>query len=522
MAKTPYNTTGYGGAQVLPDSSYSPLDRMLQMGLSPGGGGTKAEREQYEKDRREGFDPEKIEAWEDLTSHREISKAMDDLRSVWQQSFASGYNIANPKNQYDWELQKVFNEKFSQVQRASDLYKSQGKRYAGWKEAMDKDKDRLDIETTQANIDEWKKKDPFERAEGFDQVLAWKDEPVDITDYTLTNLGRMLNIEKETIEKGIDPETGKLKLEILEGYPIEERREKLRNIWKFSPEDFQMAVVEKSKEDITFTADPSVPDYMNKVGEWYVKEHEGIKAGEKRTLTYVSPTKDKQAGFEFSGLPEKDATTGLYSQRDDTVQMHNSVTNRKDDDHTSPLAVYLQGENMYGVDTPAKALAVSITDDYINTQTGKPETAAGTYAVLPTKVVWLNVLEDDVEISKGLLSFYARDVYKAGQVLNDEQVAQINDYNQNNLGMPPKKYKKVPFVIGRMKYGQVETTGAQGQPKIESFNRSFRVPLEVIQNDIRAHKGKEWDEYQRRIDEITMQLNSSWGYQAPTKAPLHM
>ena len=238
MAQTPYNTTGYGGAQILPDNPYNPLERMAQLGLSPGGQ-TKTEKAQFEKDHQEGFDPEEIEAWEDTKSHEELAGAMDDLKQVWQQSFASGFNIANPGNKKELMLQKAFNDKLSEVQRASDLYKSQGERYKNWKDIIDRDKDRLDVEGTKANVSEWMKKDIFGRAESFDQQLKWKAEPVDVVSHTMNNLGRMVGMEKETIDKGIDPETGKIRMEIFENIPIDKRRKALRTIWQMGDDNFK-------------------------------------------------------------------------------------------------------------------------------------------------------------------------------------------------------------------------------------------------------------------------------------------
>ena len=210
MAKTPYNTVGYGGAQVLGEDPYSPLARMAQLGISAGSGMTKTEKAQFSKDRRQDLGLEDIEAWEDIQSHKEISKATEDLRSAWQMAFAGGYNIDNTRTKEELMLQKSFNQKVTEVKRASDLYASQGDRYAGWKESIDKDKDRLDLETTQANVDEWMKKDPFERAKTFGQQLAWKAEPFDVVGHTVKNLAALTGVEEEVLRKGINEITGKI------------------------------------------------------------------------------------------------------------------------------------------------------------------------------------------------------------------------------------------------------------------------------------------------------------------------
>ena len=219
--------------------------------------------------------------------------------------------------------------------------------------------------------------------------------------------------------------------------------------------------------------------------------------------------------FAGSGIPERDPETGLYAEESDTISTYNAVAGGKTES-TSAAVINLQGANMYGTNTPSKALPIDITDDFINQETGEPENQAGVYSILPTKIVWLNVLEDEVKATadKPWMNMFRTSTYRKGGILDDDQVMEINSLNEKNLGSGVRyRYKKVPFVIGNMKYGQVET----GE-KIESFNRSFRVPLEVVEKDMRAHKGKAWNQYIDAATAITRQLNPIWGAKEETKS----
>lgn len=517
MVKTPYNTLGYGGAQVLPDDPYTPLARMAQLGISPGDEMSKTEKTQFNKDRREGFDIEDIKAWEDVQSHKEISKATEDLRNVWQMAFASGFNIANPRTQKELQLQKMFNEKVALVKRASDLYTTQGERHKGWGDIIDKDKDQLNMEGTQANIAEWMKKDPFQRAETFERQLVWDAKPFDVVSHTVKNLSALTGVEEKVLSEGIDPKSGKIRVSTLQNIPEEKRLAALQQIWQFGEQDFKTAIANAAKEDVTFNADPGTTGYDSKLGEWYVNQFRDVKSGEKRQVRFYSSGGGININFAGSGIPERDPASGIYKAESDTISTFNNVAGIATE-HTSPGVINLQGENMYGVNTPSKALSVDITNDFINTETGKPENQAGNYSVMLTKIVWLNVMIDDVK-STGVRAWenlLRTSMYRKGDVLDDEQIHQVNQLNDDLAGSGTRyRYKKVPYVIGRMKYGQVET----GE-KIESFNRSFRVPLSVIEKDIRAHKGRQWIEYMDAANAMTKQFNPVWGDYDQTNSSL--
>lgn len=507
MAKTPYNTVGYGGAQVLPDNPYSPLTRLLQMGIQPGSAMRKKDRERLEEDQREELDIEDVEAWEDVQSHQEISQELDNLRNVWNEAFSRGYNIAHPTTHEERTLAKMFNKKMDRAVRASDLYKSQGERYGKLRDLMDKEKDRIDMEATQENIKEWKALDPFQRAERFDQLIAWREEPVDVVGETVKLLADMTGTQEDVLSEGIDPRTGKIRVETLHHIPENERIAALRDIWKFSREKFKESVAAVAREDVTFNADPGAPDYMDKLGEWYVDQFTDVKSEKKKRVRMYSVGKGAQTSYAGSGIPEKDPETGVYNQESDTIHTYNSLAGGITP-HTSPAVVNLQGQNLYGTNTPSKALQVDVTDDFINTQTGDPEAEAGVYSMLPTKVVWLNVLDEDVKTpsDRPWMNLWRSTTYRKGDVLNDEQLQQVISTNEEMLGSGKYyRYHKVPFVMGRMKYGQVEVGD-----DIETFNRTTMVPYEVIEKDIRAHKGHQWKQYNDAIRDITQQLNSGW------------
>jgi len=525
MANTPYNTLGYGGAQVLPENPYSPLTRMLQMGISPATGMTVKEAERLAKDRRD-FKLEDVQAWEDVKGHEEISQDMDTLRSVWNEAYARGMNISNPKNKHELALQKAFNAKMDQVKRKSDLYATQGERYASIQGIMDKEKDRIDVEGTQANLAEWMKKDPFERAKSFDQLVKYKAKPVDVVEHTMTSLGSMVDPEQKFFEPRYDEATGKVIVESLKTIPEDKRISALRQIWQFGDqvEGFKEAVAQAAAEDVTFNADPEAPDYDAKLGEWYVDQFRDAKSGETKTARLYSVGEGGDLKISFgSGIPEKDPESGLYAEESDTVHTHNKWAGGVTE-HTSPTVVNLQGEEMYGTNTPSKALQVDITDDFINTQTGEPEAEGGVYSFLPTKIVWMNVLEEDIK--GGGLGFMwpMRPKYKKGQVLSDDQLQEVKDLNKDMEGSGEMyRYHKVPYVMGRLAYKQVEVQGQsyRNPTNIESFNRTSMVPYEVIEKDIRAHKGKKWRPYESSIWEITRQLNSGWQIpNAGIKSPL--
>ena len=492
----------FGRAQVIPDQRYR----------SPAWEYHIANRDALKKkmsaDKAEFEEMDDLKAWEDDRNFKEITGEMRDLEKIWNQSFSAGYNIANPSTEKEQILAKKFTEKRDKVKQASDLYARQGDAVKSAWDAMqekgvDKGKTRqkiMDYVDYEGDI--------FERAKQVPNLVVYEKEPVDIIKTISEGISQYTTVEKSVMEDAIDPETGKIKKITWTGIPAAKRAEALEQIWSYSSDDFKEGVKDVMMGDISNNLDPNKKEDLH---DYFIKEFKNVKSGSKVEETFYSLA---GGGFGISigsGIPKKDAQ-GMFVGNPDTVLIHNTDQNGPVE-HTSPYAINFQGVFKA---TPSDAVAVDVTEDLINTQDGLPEEKAGNYSILPTKVIWLPVSDEDVDLNtqaspwKGPIQniFYPNTAYK-NKPITDKQFGEIEKINDRLTGSGTRiGYRWVPYFMVRTKYGLVE----QGDD-ISSFNRSDYVPYGVIKDDIKAKvnsmKDVDWNEYEQAISEISEYLNSN-------------
>lgn len=498
----------FGRAQIIPDQRYR----------SPAWEYHIANRDALKKkmsaDKAEFGEMDDLKAWEDDRNFREITGDMRDLEKIWNQSFSAGYNIANPSTEKEQILAKKFAEKRDKVKQASDLYTRQGEAVLSAWDAMQEE--GVDKEKTRQKIMDYVdyEGDIFERAKQVPNLVVYEKEPVDIIKMVSEGISQYTTVEKGA-ESFIDEETGKIKKKTWTSIPAPKRAEALEQIWSYSGDDFKEGVKDVMRGDISNNLDPNKKEDLH---DYFIKEFKNVKSGSKVEETFYSLAGGGIGISIGSGIPERD-TQGMFIGNPDTVLIHNADQNTPVE-HTSPYAINLQG--IFKA-TPSDAVAVDVTEDLINTQDGLPEEKAGNYSILPTKVIWLPVANDDVDLNiqaspwKGPIQniFYLMNTYK-NKPITDRQFTEVEKINDRLTGSGTRiGYRWVPYFMVRTKYGLVE----QGDD-ISSFNRSDYVPYDVIKDDIKAKVGGmkdvSWDEYEQSISEITKQMNQ--GIFDPAKA----
>lgn len=489
---------GFGRAQIFPETNYSALERFMQLGKVPESVSSK-EKAQFFKDQA-SLKIDELEAWEDTKSFEEISKAQDSLKNVWKEAYARGINIGNPRNQQEADLQKQFQGALSKVQESSTLYKRQGERYKSLQQFADQHSDEIDFEGTMKNLDEYKNVgNVFDRAKAFNNVIVYKKPPFDVSKYVVDNLPKYVSVSKETTSDMYDPYSGKIKKSTWEGIPEEDREKALGDMYKFGPEGL--------KDNIKIIRESDINDDKNKSDQQYfVDEFSNVKSGGKVEDTYYALGEEATGqytgiGINLSGMPTQDKD-GNYLPNTDVVSIYDNNKFRVSA-YTSPYVVNMQG---IFKETPSSALSIDMTPEIRNTQTGQPEPEGGVYSILPTKIFWAPVAEQDINLGKSGGSWIApmRAPIRQGSMLSDEDLALVQQMNDKMVGSGTYyKYTWKPYIMGRTKYGQVET-----QDDISTFNRSDYAPLESIQDDIKAKIGpNKWKNYQQGIDSITNQMN---------------
>ena len=504
MARRTYGIDeSFGRAQVLPSQPYR----------SPGWGyyikNRDALKKRIQEDAQEFDEFDELKAWEDERNFNEITEQMRGLQDVWNQAFQGGYNIANPTTPDEMQLQKAFNQKRDRIKQASDLYKLQGEAVADvWKKM--RNDDNVDVEKTRQNLMDYVdfEGDVFERAKKIPNIVEYKPEPVDVMKIVTDGLSKYANVEKSILSDAYDPVSGKMKKVTFEGIPEPKRRYALEQIWKYEDDTFKNKIRDVMAGDVANTRNPNDDQQLH---DYFIDEFLNVKSGGKVESTYYSLGDGGGPGGRSPGVPQKTGD-GAYESTPDTIPLYDPNKNDMNE-FTSPYVINLQG--VIG-ETPSNAIAIEMSKDWKNTQTGEPEEVGGIYSVLPSKIVWFPVAAEDQDIRfpqgvenmfKDPLRFILRpsDV-KAGTVISDEIMEDIRAQNDRMAGSGKMiRYKWVPYVTARTKYGQVEA-----DDKILSFNRSDYVPLEVIKGDLRAKlegKGIDWVAYEKAINDINSQLN---------------
>lgn len=450
-----------------------------------------------------------LKAWEDDRNFREITGAMRNLEEVWNQSFQAGYNIANPTTEKEQMLAKKFAQEKDRVKQASDLYTRQGGAVKSAWEAMQRE-DVDKVKTKQKIMDYIDYEgDIFERAKQVPGLVVHKTEPIDILKIITDGITDYTSVSKRVLSDDIDPESGKIKKITKEGRLKKDRADSLEKTWlaqKAVGPEFKEGIANIMRGDIKNNLDPNKEEDVHK---YYQDEFINVKSGSKVEETFYSVGEGGIGISIGSGIPKKDEQ-GMFIGNPDTVLLYNDNADRPTE-HTSPFAVNLQG--MFK-NIPSSSVAVDVTEDFVNTQDGMPEVKAGNYSVLPMKIIWLPVGDEDVDLNKeqspwmGPIQsiFRPMNTFK-DKPIGDEQFAELEKINDKLTGSGKRiNYNWMPYFLVRMKYGQVE----QGDD-ISSFNRSDYVPYDVIKDDIKAKVGGmkdvSWDEYEQTVNDITEQMN---------------
>lgn len=489
----------FGRAQIIDTKPYrSPgWDYLMQ--------NKEAMRKKLEKDSMSFDELDELKSWEDQRNFEEITTQMKDLEGVWNEAFKGGFNIANPTTKDEMRLQRAFEDRKTKIRNASELYNTQGEAFKAAFNKMQSDKN-VDVEATRENLRNYidDEGDVFQRAQTIPSLVAYKTEPVDIMKTVTEGMTKYTSVDKTVLENAYDPETGKIKKKTWEGIPLAKREEALDKIWKFSGPEMQDQIKGVMRSDVANNLDPNKPEEVEK---YFKNEFKNVKSGGKVEETWYSVGEGGAFDVSFkSGIPKQDES-GVYESNADTVQMYNPNSGVIDK-HTSPYAINLQGIFQ---ETPSNAVSIEVTSDMINTQDGKPEAEGGIYSVLPTKVIWMPVASEDAEIPKqGFDKFMfikPASRVSGGKIISDDQMAKIQESNDQLAGSGQRvNYTWEPFVMARTKYGQVEA-----DDDIKTFNRSDYVPLDVVNNDLRAKatgNGIDWDQYENAVKDISKQLNA--------------
>jgi len=460
-------------------------------------------------DRAEFEEFDDLKAWEDDRNFREITGGMRNLEEIWNQSFQAGYNIANPTTEKEQLLAKKFAQEKDRVKQASDLYTRQGAAVKSAWEAMQRE-DVDKVKTKQKIMDYIDYEgDIFERAKQVPGLVVHKTEPMDILETITGGVADYTKVTKDVLENAFDPLTGKIKKKTWEGISTTDRKDALEKIWlsqKAMGDEFREGIADIMRSDIKNNLDPNKEENVHK---YYSKEFLNVKSGSKVEETFYSVGEGGLKISIGSGIPKKDEQ-GMFIGNPDTVLLYNDNADSPIE-HTSPFAVNLQGVFK---NTPSSSVAIDVTEDFVNTQDGMPEVKAGNYSVLPMKIIWLPVGDEDVDLNKeqspwmGPIQsiFRPMNTFK-DKPIGDEQFAELEKINDKLTGSGKRiNYSWMPYFLVRMKYGQVE----QGDD-ISSFNRSDYVPYSVIKDDVKAKVGGmkdvSWDEYEQTVNDITNQMN---------------
>ena len=233
---------GYGAAQVFQDTvDPGELVRQAQTSSKQ----QLARMAKLEKDQGT-YKPEEFKRWEDEKGFAELTKQEQGLRDVWNKSYQSGYNIKNPKTTEDVQLSKKYYEQFNKFREASQLYKTQGDRFAAVVADISKLKDsEFDKEATMENLERYRAAPSvFDRAGMVDGIIVRKEEDFDGLEYITKMMPKLSPTQRFITSEDVDPESGKIRKETWEGIPLSARKDSLRSMYNSGDARFKEYVDE--------------------------------------------------------------------------------------------------------------------------------------------------------------------------------------------------------------------------------------------------------------------------------------